>query len=170
MFFKLLNRLYGRLDMLLHIQGNSENLCGDCSKCCTAAASQIVSDLEKDYIREFLRLNEFSMSFMDDYERFLLARAEVHDTSALKIFCPFYDIEEHVCVIYDVRPYSCRIYGNYSSSIDDLPKNCSYRNLAKIYGNVKNIPLAETYGTIACAYSVYNKYIGWLWRRNFKKS
>jgi len=169
-FFKLLNRLYSRVDLLLPSGGESEKFCGNCCKCCTAAASQTVSKLEKDYIREFLRLNEFSMTFMEEYERFLFARAEVHDTSALSIFCPFYDTDEHLCVIYDIRPYSCRIYGNYSQSVDDLPKDCSYRNIVKCYVNVKVVPFSETYVTLVCSYYVYDKYFKWLCLRNHKKS
>jgi len=161
-FFRwCLGRLYGKLDSLL--PSGEENICKDCYKCCSAAARQKVSEIEKNYIRNFLKRNKLSLSLMEDYEEFLKAREELQTSEAWEVLCPFYNREKKYCNIYQARPYSCRIYGNYSLSVDDLPGGCAYRKKVKIYSEenmFRVIPYSDNYGSIAAAYKIYIKYFG----------
>ena len=154
--------LYKKLDSLLPPSG--ENICMDCYKCCTAAARQKVSSVELDYIKDYLRAKDMSLSLMKDYNDFLRARLKSDSSDAWQIICPFYNVKEKRCIIYPVRPYSCRIYGNYSGAVEDLPGNCPYRKKVNLYTEknmFKVIPCSVSYGSIAAAYNTYKKYTGW---------
>lgn len=173
LFFSQIRKLYNKLDLFLPYR--ERNICKDCYICCTAAARQKITDIERDYIENFIKDRGFSLEIMERYEEFLESRLLAYNNSELNNVCPFYDLKGRECIIYPVRPYSCRIYGNYSCSINDLPVNCSYRNLAKTYTQqefFRIIPFAQHYGNLAVAYKIYNKYLGWSRRffiKNYKR-
>jgi uncharacterized protein len=167
-FLYLLRNLYAKLDIKLI---NEKNICSNCYKCCTAAARQRVSAIEKEYIKEYLKEKGFPVNLIEDYEKFLDDRKNLYDRCAVNILCPFYDTEKKGCFIYPARPYSCRIYGNFSMNRDDLPKECSYRKITKIYSDkdlLKIVPYSEDYASIGSAYTVYIKYTGYLVRIFYK--
>ncbi|HPZ10165.1 MAG TPA: YkgJ family cysteine cluster protein [Candidatus Eremiobacteraeota bacterium] len=169
-FIYLIKRLYIKLDSALPSH-ESKNICGNCYKCCTAAARQKVSSLEEDYINHFLKEKGFPSSLMEEYEKFLSLRLNLYNSSARDILCPFYTKEKKNCFIYPVRPYSCRIYGNYAIAVEDLPEKCAYRKLVSLYNEknlIKVIPCSEDYASIAALYKVYIKYLTFIGRLFYK--
>ena len=93
----------------------SENLCGSCRICCTAAGltRQNVTDLELAVLGEAAA----------DFARYAARERESDGTYAFPE-CP--NLGPQGCRVYSRRPFSCRVFGHYRASGTSLPSECVF--------------------------------------------
>lgn len=88
------------------------NPCEECNVCCKRIANLGVSEMEMDYVEEYLSREKPGPEYKErlrDFKRFI---GETPDQKNGQT-CPFFSEELKGCSIYAARPLSCRTFGCY---------------------------------------------------------
>lgn len=110
------------------------NPCENCNVCCKRIANLGASQMEKDYIREYISRNRLPAEYMDKYCEFIdflgKSPAEKHGKT-----CPFFSEEIKGCSIYKARLLSCRTFGCFLNKKFEsmVPDYCLIRDRIVYY-------------------------------------
>ncbi|MDQ7822722.1 MAG: YkgJ family cysteine cluster protein [Candidatus Eremiobacteraeota bacterium] len=133
------------------------NVCLACNICCSSVASLGVTELEFDYIHEFLERSGRDVEGAALFRDYIFTVRKPPDVRPQKLICPFYDRKAEGCAIYEVRPLSCRTYGHFirEDLLGLIPERCVLKKNVVIYKEetfFRYLPFTIPFFTLAFAY------------------
>lgn len=129
-FFARTEELYRSIDDYLPSSGG--NPCNQCRLCCTGLAFQGVSELEFDYIEEYLIRKGKDPEQVKPFRKFIGAKKRGSPGPADES-CPFHSGTG--CSIYEARTLSCRTFGYFirAENLSMIPESCAFRKKVILY-------------------------------------
>ncbi|HPZ08868.1 MAG TPA: YkgJ family cysteine cluster protein [Candidatus Eremiobacteraeota bacterium] len=132
-FYNLTELIYKEVDSYLPVYKN--NPCRECKICCTTLASQGLTSLEFDYMREYLIKNSRTDEEAENFRDYIDKLKNENLNQPLHLICPFYNLQAKGCSIYPARPLSCRTFGYFIKDERQylIPEECYLKKNIKIY-------------------------------------
>jgi len=150
--FSMIKNLYDKLEEVLSKLNTAKVECYRCGACCSTPFFVTITDIEFNYIVNYMQENQIPVNFHFEVEN---GKSPDKRFGFSRWICPLFN--RNGCSVYPARPFACRIFGHYSA-LKFTRKICAYKNPI-IFKEPPELPLWEEYISIISKNGLKKGYI-----------